>query len=170
MAELKLYVPKKSDYPALIILWEASVRATHHFLSESDIQSYKSLIFNQYLHQVELFSLKIEDEIIGFMGLADDVLQMLFIQPNFRAKGVGKQLIRYAIEHKNITKVDVNEQNLQAVGFYTHLGFQVTNRYENDAAGKPYPILSMELRKGRRCKIVYNQLVKRLFNFKKGKK
>jgi len=147
MENFKLYVPNLSDYPALISLWESSVRATHHFLSEADIQSYKKLIFNTYLDQVELFCLKHDNEIIGFMGLSEDFLQMLFIHPNFRGKGVGKQLISFAIKNKNITKVDVNEQNKQAFGFYKHLGFQITDRYEHDAVGKPYPILSMELRK-----------------------
>ncbi|MBC6108967.1 GNAT family N-acetyltransferase [Pedobacter fastidiosus] len=147
MQHYQLYVLSKSDYPALISLWESSVRATHHFLSEADIQSYKKLIFNKYLDQVDLFCLKLEDEIIGFMGLSDDFLQMLFIHPNFRGKGVGKQLIGFAIKNRNIKKVDVNEQNKQAFGFYKHLGFQITDRYEHDAVGKPYPILSMELRK-----------------------
>lgn len=35
------------DYDELIQLWEASVRSTHHFLTEDDIQYYKPLIRNE---------------------------------------------------------------------------------------------------------------------------
>ncbi|RZK90758.1 MAG: GNAT family N-acetyltransferase, partial [Pedobacter sp.] len=58
-----------------------------------------------------------------------------------------KELMKFAIEEKKATKVDVNEQNEQAVGFYKHLGFVIMERFENDDAGKPYPILAMELAK-----------------------
>ena len=42
-------------------------------------------------------------------------------------------------------KVDVNEQNEQAIGFYQHYGFKTISRSELDGTGKPYPILHMEL-------------------------
>lgn len=68
---------------------------------------------------------------------------MLFIHPNFRGKGIGKTLLGYAIDSLKVTKVDVNEQNEQAVGFYKHFGFETTYRSELDTSGKPYPTLHM---------------------------
>ncbi len=44
-----------------------------------------------------------------------------------------------------MTKVDVNEQNPQAVGFYEHMGFRLVSKSELDGEGKPYPILHMQL-------------------------
>jgi putative acetyltransferase len=70
---------------------------------------------------------------------------MLFIHPEHRGKSIGKFLLDYAVNHLNITKVDVNEQNEQAVGFYKHCGFEIIGRSKLDALGKPYPILHMEL-------------------------
>ncbi len=43
------------------------------------------------------------------------------------------------------SRVDVNEQNEQALGFYQHLGFSVIGRSPLDGQGKPYPLLHMEL-------------------------
>ena len=54
-------------------------------------------------------------------------------------------LVNYAIHQCGVNKVDVNEQNGQAVGFYQHMGFVTVSRSELDALGKPYPILSMQL-------------------------
>lgn len=79
------------------------------------------------------------------MGIVDDKLEMLFIASSERGKGIGKRLLIYAIEQQKVNKVDVNEQNKQAVGFYKHMGFHVVSRSEFDGAGKHYPILSMEL-------------------------
>jgi putative acetyltransferase len=49
------------------------------------------------------------------------------------------------MDRLEITKVDVNEQNIQAVGFYKHIGFHVLGRSESDGQGKEYPILHMGL-------------------------
>lgn len=139
--------PSINDYVTLIRIWENSVRATHDFLREEDLQFYKPLVLNEYFHQVELFCHKDGNlEITGFMGIAGDNLEMLFIQPALRGHGIGKELLSYAIEEQKVKRVDVNEQNVQAVGFYKHLGFHVVSRSELDGAGKHYPLLHMELK------------------------
>ncbi|RFS22706.1 GNAT family N-acetyltransferase [Chitinophaga silvatica] len=136
----------EKEYIALVEVWEASVRATHHFLSEADIQFFKPLILNEYLKAVELFCVKSDSgEILGFIGIAENKVEMLFIDPVVRGQGIGKALLQYAIKEKAINAVDVNEQNEQAVGFYLHEGFKVTGRSAVDGMGKPFPILFMEL-------------------------
>ena len=138
---------QKSEYPEVVAVWEASVRATHDFLKEEDIQYFKPLILNTYLDAVALRCIRNEqNKIVGFLGVAEQNLEMLFIHPDYRGKGIGKALLHFALQNMKVTKVDVNEQNPQAVGFYQHLGFQVINRSELDASGKPYPILHMELK------------------------
>lgn len=127
-------------------MWEASVRATHHFLKEEDIAFFKPLILNEYLKAGELRGVRdLEGKIIGFLGAAGKNLEMLFIHPEARGMGIGKLLLQYAFQELEVTKVDVNEANEQALGFYQHAGFQVTGRSELDATGKPYPILHMKL-------------------------
>jgi putative acetyltransferase len=51
------------------------------------------------------------------------------------------------------TKVDVNEQNDQAVGFYRHMGFEVTGRSAVDDLGQPFPVLHMKRRETARAAI-----------------
>lgn len=60
---------------------------------------------------------------IAFMGIENNRLEMLFILPEERGKGVGRKLIQYGIQKYEINEGTVNEQNPQAVGFYEHLGF-----------------------------------------------
>lgn len=49
------------------------------------------------------------------------------------------------IEDMNVTHVDVNEQNPQAIGFYEHIGVKVTGRSPLDGQRKPFPLLHMTL-------------------------
>lgn len=138
----------KEEYEEIVELWEASVRATHHFLQEEDIEYFRPLILNSYLDVVELKCIRNkENKILGFLGVADQNLEMLFIHPDFRGKGIGKILLDYSIKKLKVTKVDVNEQNEQAVGFYKYSGFEVIKRSELDSSGKPYPTLHMELKR-----------------------
>ena len=136
----------KADYPKLLEIWEASVRATHDFLSEDDLQALKPLILGQYFDAVNLTCAKTSSGVIaGFCGVHDGNIEMLFIAPQLRGQGIGALLAAHAITAQGATKVDVNEQNPQALGFYQRIGFAVTGRSPTDGQGKPYPLLHMAL-------------------------
>ena len=136
----------EEDYQTLIELWEASVRATHHFLPEAEILALRPLILEHYFDAVTLHCARTEEGLIaGFSGVLEDKLEMLFVAPEARGYGVGRQLVEHAIGQCGATLVDVNEQNEQAVGFYLKMGFTVTGRSPLDGQGKPYPLLHMAL-------------------------
>lgn len=128
----------------LLEVWENSVRATHLFLSDSEIQSIKKYV-PQALNEV-LHLLIAEDEsgrAVAFMGVEAGSLEMLFIAPEERGKGLGKRLIQYGIKNYSVEKLTVNEQNPQAKEFYEHMGFQVYKRTDLDEQGNPYSVLYM---------------------------
>lgn len=114
---MKILRPTPQDYDELLTVWEASVRSTHHFLTEENIQFYKPLVRNQYFQAVELYIIRNrEGKIAAFMGLSDELIEMLFVHPDEQGKGYGKQLMQYALHEKHIYKVDVNEQNEKLTG------------------------------------------------------
>ncbi len=142
----------KTAYDEVVELWEASVRATHDFLKEEDILYFKPLILNTYLDAVSLRCLRNEQgKMVGFMGVANQNLEMLFVSPDYRGQKIGQTLLKYAIETFQIIKVAVNEQNEQAVGFYKRFGFETIKRSETDGSGKPYPTLHLELLDYNQC-------------------
>ena len=132
------------DYPAIIELWELSVRASHLFLPEDYLQRIKKLL-PSILEAVKLFGHLDKDQktITGFLGVSDEKIEMLFIHPDKRGQGIGTLLNKFAMEQLHTYKVDVNEQNEQAVGFYKRIGYEVVGRTEVDGLGKPFPILQM---------------------------
>ena len=127
-------------------VWEASVRATHHFLKEDDILFFKKMIPEKYLDATRLYVVRSNmTKILGFLGVSNESIEMLFIRPEARGKGIGKIFLDYAVRKLRLYKVDVNEQNEQALGFYLKYGFKIIGRSELDDIGKPYPILHMVL-------------------------
>ena len=130
----------------IIQLWEANVKVTHTFLTEEEIQNIKQYVPQAVEHVPHLcIALSEKGELLGFIGVADQRLEMLFIQVNARGQGIGKQLLRYAIKNFAVKEVTVNEQNPQAIGFYEHLGFVTYKRTELDEECQPYPLLYMKL-------------------------
>jgi len=135
------------DYPRMVAVWEASVRATHHFVSEEDMQFFKPLVRDGLAQMQHLLCVRTASgEVVGFLGMLGDKVEMLFIHPDWRGKGIGRRLLEYAVKNLLAEYVDVNEQNIQALGFYQYMGFEVFDRSELDGTGKPYPILHMQLR------------------------
>lgn len=67
---MKIYELREKEpfLPVLLEVWEASVRATHRFLSEEEIMAIKKYV-PQAIRSVEhLVAAEIDEKIIGFMG------------------------------------------------------------------------------------------------------
>ena len=103
----------------LLAVWESSVRATHLFLSEDEIESIKKYV-PQALKEIPFLTIiENENQIpVGFMGIVEQHLEMLFISHEERGKGLGKELLKYGIEKYSVNDLAVNEQNPLAKGFY----------------------------------------------------
>lgn len=137
---------KPARLSALLDIWEHSVRVTHRFLSEPEIENIKQYV-PQAMESVELLIVAADNagKPAAFMGVTNERLEMLFVAPEVRGTGVGKQLILHGMENYGVREVTVNEQNPQAVGFYEHMGFETYRRTDVDEEGNPYPLLYMKL-------------------------
>lgn len=130
----------------LVKVWENSVKETHLFLSNTEIEKIKQYI-PQALKKVQhLIVMENEKKIpIAFIGVENKRIEMLFVSCQERGKGIGKKLVQYVISKYKVNELCVNEQNPQARGFYEYMGFKVYNRSEIDEQGNHYPILYMRL-------------------------
>lgn len=147
---MKIYeVPARTPslIQSLVTVWEASVRATHTFLSDAEIRQIKTYVPQALTGVAHLLVAETETgESVAFMGMENDRLEMLFLAPQTRGQGLGKQLLQSGIQTYGVREVTVNEQNPQAVGFYQHLGFETYKRTDFDEEGNPYPLLYMRLK------------------------
>lgn len=131
----------------MLDLWERSVRATHTFLTPDDIVTLRPQVAEEFAGDgVAWWVLADEtDHPIGFLGYTPDTVEALFIDAGQQGRGGGKLLIAQAERlAEGPLKVDVNEQNPAARGFYESLGFEVIGRSATDGAGRPFPLLHMK--------------------------
>lgn len=144
---------RTEEREALLRIWLRSVRATHAFVSETDIESMTPTVRDVALAKLRLWTLADEsDHAIGVMGMDGNSVEMLFIDPHHFRRGGGKLLLDHAQTMHESLRLDVNEQNVGAHRFYETQGFRVVGRSEVDGQGRPYPLLHMERRRGeRRC-------------------
>lgn len=134
------------DFPRVVEVWEASVRATHDFVTEDDIQFFRPLVRTGLPKVARLACVRDKrGDVVGFVGVNGANVDMLFVAPICMGQGIGRQLLTHAIAAFGAQTLDVNEQNPQAVGFYLRMGFEVVGRSELDDFGKPYPLLHMRL-------------------------
>ena len=139
---------RPDDADALVDVWLRSVRATHTFLSEEDIEFFLPLVRElMSSDQLELWVLASDaNTLIGFMGLSGSGLEAMFLDPDHLRAGHGRRLVAHARGLKGALTVDVNEQNPAALHFYEACGFAVVGRSELDGTGRPFPLLHMRQR------------------------
>ncbi len=99
----------------LLSLWEASVRATHHFLG--DIISIRPQVRETLASLNNLvYSLDGQGRASGFMAVENG---------------------------KKASLVDVNEHNTPGLEFYKRMGFRLIGRSPLGGNGNPFPILHL---------------------------
>ena len=143
---MKIVIPTERSTALIdtfLPVWERSVRATHTFLSDAEIATIKTYVpeaFKGVQHLVLAYD-DDNDTPLGFMGINEHNLEMLFLDPAYRGQGLGRTLLQYGIDNYGVDTLAVNEQNPSARGFYEHMGFVVFKRTERDEQGDPYPLL-----------------------------
>lgn len=136
---------KETDYIDLIKIWRDSVSETHLFLSVEDIDRIEKEL-PHYFEAVKVFiwfESNVPNEIVGFSGIHNQKLEMLFLHPISFRKGYGKTILKWLVEHEAIELVDVNKQNPSAVAFYLAQGFKIISESPTDDQGNPFPIVHL---------------------------
>ena len=133
------------EYAALVEIWRSAVRATHDFLEESDFARIEAHLASDYFPAVTLTVAERFGKAVGFAGVLDGGLEMLFVADVARGEGVGSALLAEVIKNQAVMRVDVNEQNSGGHCFCISKGFAQVGRSVLDGDGRPYPIIHMEL-------------------------
>ncbi len=141
--EIFKYKPENKN--EILLIWEKSVLETHNFLSHKDFIEIREILRNFNFEELNVFYQTEQNKIVGFIGLNNTKIEMLFLDPKYIGKGYGKSLMDFAVLNQNANLVDVNEQNTNAKKFYEKYGFEVYERTEKDDLEKDYPILKMKL-------------------------
>ena len=142
---MKVRKSTAADVPALFEVWQTAVASTHDFLKEEDHAEITKLVREMYLPSADLdVVVDGDDKPLAFMGMTGDEIDSLFVHADARGSGLGRLLVELAVSRAAELRTEVNEQNVQGVGFWKHMGFREVGRSETDREGKPYPLLLMK--------------------------
>jgi putative acetyltransferase len=132
-----------ADGPRVIDIWRRAVDATHDFLSLQDRRDIDVEVAG-FLPGAAL-DLAVDEtgRVIAFMLLDGNHMEALFVDPDFHGSGVGRALVEHAVGRYPDLLTDVNEQNIQAIGFYERLGFERCGRSPTDSQGRGYPLIHL---------------------------
>jgi len=136
---------------ALLDLWEDSVRVSHTFLTKQHIAEIKPEVKVALKSSQNIITATDKKDFLGFIGVEDNKIEMLFVASKSFRKGVGKALLKEALErylkdYPDIL-VDCNEQNTQGLAFYESLGFEKIGMSKKDSAGRNFPIVHLKIDK-----------------------
>lgn len=93
----------------LLNVWENSVRATHFFLAEADMEDIKKYV-PQALRDISHLIVAENGQGVpaAFMGIEGQKLEMLFISPEETGRGLGRKLLQYGMQNFAINTLGVN--------------------------------------------------------------
>ncbi|UPG72925.1 GNAT family N-acetyltransferase [Roseomonas gilardii subsp. gilardii] len=127
-----------SDTRTLSAIWLEASLIAHPFIGRQLLLEQRLLIEDKYLPNSETLVACQGNKSLGFISLLDKFVGGIFVAPGQQGKGVGRQLIAYALERKGELTLEVYTQNEQAVSFYTSLGFREVSRRPYDDEGMPF--------------------------------
>lgn len=131
-SEIKILTPSLDEYSDLLDLWENSVRHSHKFLTEKDLEYFNKPNLIDLFHQYRIKAAYIDQEIIGFIATSNRNIELLFIHPSFTGQGIGRRLCEEVLKDGSVKNVEVNSQNINAIRFYNRLGFHNFEDTKND--------------------------------------
>ena len=91
--EIKAYDQKYKQQ--ILSVWERSVLATHDFLTPIDFNEIRKLVQTINFYHFQVYCLTEVDFIIGFIGVADKKIELLFLDPEYFGQGFGKMLMKF---------------------------------------------------------------------------
>ncbi len=117
---------KETDIDEIMDIWLNSNIDAHSFVSkEYWVDNFNYVKKSILAAEVYIYTDEYTDDLIGFIGLADNYIAGLFVKQAARSKGVGKALLDYVKGIKSELFLDVYDKNRRAIRFYEREHFKV---------------------------------------------
>lgn len=115
------------DIKKIMDIWIASNLDAHNFISKdyfyNNFDFVKDAIENATVYVYEQ-----ESKVIGFVGINQEFIEGIFVDRNYRSKGIGKKLIDYCKKNYNTLSLNVYCKNKKAIEFYKREGFEICEK------------------------------------------
>lgn len=122
---------QEDDISQVLKIWLDSNIDAHNFIP-NDFWHRNLQFVETILPQSEVYVFLYNNSISGFIGLNDDFIEGLFVDPKYQSKGIGKQLLDYVKLNHHILKLNVYVKNIRAVDFYKRNGFYINKNFVDE--------------------------------------
>lgn len=125
----------EADLEKLMEIWLTANVTVHDFIpGEYWITQYETV--KRTLPRAAVYVYEEEGSIRGFAGMREEVLAGLFIDENFRSRGIGKALLDYLKERHGHLSLNVYRENSRAAHFYQREDFCIDSVHMDPETGR----------------------------------
>lgn len=126
---------QKADINRVVDIWLDTNLKAHSFISAQYWESNYELV-KEMLSQAEVYVYEDDQKIQGFIGLSDKYIEGIFVSEKMQSQGIGKLLLNYIKERKDVLRLNVYQKNTRAIHFYQREGFKIQCEGLDEATGE----------------------------------
>ena len=126
---------QKADINRVADIWLDTNLKAHSFISAQYWESNYELV-KEMLSQAEVYVYEDGQKIQGFIGLSDKYIEGLFVSEKMQSQGIGKLLLNYIKDRKDVLRLNVYQKNIRAIHFYQREGFEIQCEGLDEATGE----------------------------------
>ena len=115
---------QKADINRVADIWLDTNLKAHSFISAQYWESNYELV-KEMLSQAEVYVYEDGQKIQGFIGLSDKYIEGIFVSEKMQSQGIGKLLLNYIKDRKDVLHLNVYQKNIRAIHFYQREGFEI---------------------------------------------
>lgn len=132
---LRPYLP--SDWERLCVIHDAARRHELHASGLADaFLNLEQTAEHEGLFDGQVIVAEVQGRVCGFVAFAAGELTWLYVDPERYRQGIGRQLLRYAIQASGGTmSTEVLAGNESALALYLSEGFEVERRVDGNLTG-----------------------------------
>lgn len=126
---------QKADINRVVDIWLDTNLKAHSFISAQYWESNYELV-KEMLSQAEVYVYEDDQKIQGFIGLSDKYVEGIFVSEKMQSQGIGKLLLNYIKDRKDVLRLNVYQKNIRAIHFYQREGFEIQCEGLDEATGE----------------------------------
>ena len=126
---------QKADINRVADIWLDTNLKAHSFISAQYWESNYELV-KEMLSQAEVYVYEDGQKIQGSIGLSDKYIDGIFVSEKMQSQGIGKLLLNYIKDRKDVLHLNVYQKNIRAIHFYQREGFEIQCEGLDEATGE----------------------------------
>ena len=112
----------RTDLPDIMRIWIEGNLDAHDFV-DGDYWRRNYAMVQREMQKARVYVWEESDEVVGFVGIQGDYIAGLFVDREYRGRGIGRRLLNHAKKKYSALSLHVFEKNPRAVSFYLREGF-----------------------------------------------